>query len=125
MRLLFLAVFVASIIASGLGRDADVKLAIYEAEAQAKLDAEQRTILTQLEAKRDAKVSEFVRDWRMAYPTANADSLQELRLIEQKIHNDISAVADFTLAAQQKKADRLNDLISSPFGGKFQARPGI
>ncbi len=62
MRFLFfglVAVFVASIIANGLGRDADVKLAIHQADAQAKLDEEQRVILTRLEAQKDTKVSEF------------------------------------------------------------------
>lgn len=128
MRFLFLAfvaVFVASIISNGLGRDADVKLAIHQADAQAKLDEEQRAILTRLEAKKDAKVSEFVQDWRGAYPAASAEKLQELRLIEQKINNDTTVATDFTLAAHQKKADKLNDTISSPFGGKFEAHPGI
>lgn len=128
MRFLFLAlvaVFVASIISNGLGRDADVKLAIHQANAQAKLDDEQRTILTHLEAKKDAKVSEFVQDWRRAYPTASAGSIQELRLIEQKINNDITVAANFTLAAHQNKADTLNGAISSPLGGKFEARPGF
>ena len=86
------AVFVASIISDGLGRDADVKLAIHQADAQAKLDEEQRLILTRLETKMDTKVSEFVQDWRRAYPTASANSLQELRLAEQKINNDITCL---------------------------------
>lgn len=128
MRFVFLAlvaVFVASIIANGLGRDADVKLAIHQSEAQAKLDEEQRAILTRLEAKKDAKVSEFVQDWRREYPKASAEQLQELRLIEQKINNDITVAADFTLAAHQKKADKLNETITAPFGGKFEAKPGL
>jgi|GEM_PF-2906976 len=117
------AVFVASIISDGLGRDADVKLAIHQADAQAKLDEEQRLILTRLETKMDTKVSEFVQDWRRAYPTASANSLQELRLAEQKINNDITVAADFTLAANQNRAD--NQAFSPLFGGKFEARPGI
>lgn len=128
MRFVFfalVAVFVASIIANGLGRDADVKLAIHQADAQAKLDEEQRAILTRLEAKKDAKVSEFVQDWRRAYPEASAERLQELRLIEQKVNNDITVAADFTLAAHQKKADKINDAITAPFGGKFEAKPGL
>jgi RNase adaptor protein for sRNA GlmZ degradation len=128
MRFLFIAlvaVFVASIISNGLGRDADVKLAIHQADAQAKLDEEQRIILTRLEAKNDAKVSEFVQDWRRAYPAVGAEKLQELRLIEQKINNDITVAADFTLAAKRKKSDELNDMVSSPFGAKFEAHPGI
>lgn len=128
MRYLFLAlvaVYVASIITSGLGSDAGTRLAILLADAQAKLDNEQLAILTNLEAKKSAKVSEFVRDWRSAYPTANAEALQELKLIEQKINNDIAAAADFTLAAHQKRANKLNDVISSPFSAKFEPRPGI
>lgn len=128
MRFVFfalVAVFVASIIANGLGRDADVKPAIHQADAQAKLDEEQRAILTRLEAKKDAKVSEFVQDWRRAYPEASAERLQELRLIEQKVNNDITVAADFTLAAHQKKADRINAAITAPFGGKFEAKPGL
>jgi predicted aldo/keto reductase-like oxidoreductase len=128
MRFLFLAliaVYVASIISNGIGRDADVKLAIHQADTQSKLDEEQRAILTRLEAKKDSRVSEFVQDWRTAYPTASSETLQELRLIEQKTNNDITLVSNFTLAAHQKKADKLNDAISTPFGGKFEARPGI
>lgn len=128
MRFVFfalVAVFVASIIANGLGRDADVKLAIHQADAQTKLDEEQRAILTRLEAKKDAKVSEFVQDWRRAYPEASAERLQELRLIEQKVNNDITVAADFTLAAHQKKADKINAAITAPFGGKFEAKPGL
>lgn len=128
MRFVFfalVAVFIASIIANGLGRDADVKLAIHQADAQTKLDEEQRAILTRLEAKKDAKVSEFVQDWRRAYPEASAERLQELRLIEQKVNNDITVAADFTLAAHQKKADKINAAITAPFGGKFEAKPGL
>ncbi|WP_298595320.1 hypothetical protein [uncultured Zoogloea sp.] len=128
MRFVFLAlvaVFVASIIANGLGRDADVKLAIHQSEAQAKLDEEQRAILTRLEAKKDAKVSEFVQDWRREYPKASAEQLQELRLIEQKINNDITVAADFTLAAHQKKVDKINAAFTAPFGGKVEAKPGL
>lgn len=128
MRFLFIAlvaVFVASIISNGLGRDADVKLAIHHADAQAKLDEEQRVILKRLDAKNDAMVSEFVQDWRGAYPVASAEKLQELMLIEQKINNDITIAADFTLAAKRKKSDELNDMFSSPFGAKFEAHPGI
>ena len=78
MRFLFLAlvaVFVASIISDGLGRDADVKLAIHQADAQAKLDEEQRVILTRLESKNDTNVSEFVADWRRAHPIASSVSM--------------------------------------------------
>jgi hypothetical protein len=66
-----------------------------------------------------------VRDWRVAYPAASAEGLQELRLVEQKISNDVFAAAQFTLAAHQKKADKLNAAISAPFGGKFEAKPGL
>ena len=119
------ALFAASMIANGLGRDADVKLAIHQADAQSKLDEEQRAILTRLEAKKDTAVSQFVQDWRRAYPVASAETLQELRLVEQKISNDISVAANFTLAAHQTKADKLNDAITAPFGGKFEAKPGL
>lgn len=128
MRFLFFALvaaLVALIISDGIGRDADVKLAIHQADVQAKLDEEQRDILTRLEAKKDSKVSEFVQDWRRVYPAASANTLQELRLIEQKINNDITAAGSFTLAANKKKADKLNEAIASPFGGKFEAQPGI
>lgn len=121
MRFLFLAfvaAFVASIIFNG-------QLAIHQVDAQAKLDEEQRIILARLEAKKDAKVSVFVQDWRVAYPSPSTEKLQELRVIEQKINNDITVAADFTLAANQKKADELNDTFSSPFGGKVEAHPGI
>lgn len=128
MRILFLAfiaVLVACIISNGLGREADVKLAIHQAESQASLDAEQRSILARLEAKQDAKVSEFVRDWQTAYPGATDETLQELKLIEQMINNDISKASQFTLAFHQVKADALNSAIEAPFGGKFDARPGM
>lgn len=128
MRLLFLslvAVYVASIISNGLASDADVALEIGRNDTQSKLDEEQRDILARLEAKRDAKVSEFVQDWRRAYPAVSAERLQELRLIEQKVNNDITVAADFTIAAKQKKADRLNDAIAVPFGSKFEANPGM
>lgn len=121
----FVALFGAVIIADGLGRGADVQLATHQADAQTKRNEEQQGILTRLEAKKDAKVSEFVQDWRIAYPTASAESLQELRLIEQKVNNDITVAADFTLAARQDTADKFNDAFSTPFGGKFQAKPGI
>lgn len=119
------AVFAASVIASGLGREAEVTVAIHQAEAQAKLDEEQRAALARLEAKQNTRVSEFVRDWRKAYPAATAEKLQELRLIEQKINSDITSAGEFTLAARQQKADRLNASISAPFGGKFEAKPGL
>ena len=128
MRLLFLslvAVYVASIISNGLSSDANVALEIGRHEAQSKLAEEQRDILARLEAKRDAKVSEFVQDWRRAYPAVSAERLQELRLIEQKVNNDITVAAEFTIAAKQKKADRLNDAIAVPFGSKFEANPGM
>lgn len=128
MRFLFLAVvalFSASIIANGLGRDADVKLAIHQDQVQSKLDEEQREILTRLEAKNDTKVSEFVRDWRGEYPAATAQQLQELRLIEQKVNNDISAASGFTLAAHQERVAKFNEVILSPFGGKIEAKPGL
>lgn len=123
--LVFLAAYVASIIADGLGRDADVTYAIHQSEAQSKRDEEQRAILTRLEAKEDAKVSEFIQDWRKSYPAASAEGLQELRLVAQKIDNDISAAAQFTLAAHQERADKLNSAFSAPFGGSFEVRPGL
>ena len=42
-----------------------------------------------------------------------------------QINNDIAVAADFTLAAKQMNADKLNDVISSPIGAKFEARPGL
>lgn len=129
MRLLFIAliaVVAATIISNGIGRDADVQLQIHEAGAQETRNVEQRAILARLESKNDSQVSEFVRDWRRAYPAASSEGLQELQIIEQKINNDIGAAAGFTLAAHQAKADRLNSMISAPFGGKVEARrPGI
>jgi len=119
------ALFAVSIFSDGLSREADVKLAIHQSESNSKLVQEQGAILTRLEAKKDAKVSEFVRDWRSAYPTPSTEKLQELLLIEQKINNDVAVAADFTLAAKQMKADKLNDVISSPIGAKFGARPGL
>lgn len=128
MRFLLFAIvalLAASMIANGLGRDADVKLAIHQAEAQSKLDEEQRAILTRLEAKKNTAVSQFVQDWRSAYPAASAEALQELRLVEQRISNDITVAAKFTLAAHQSKADKLNAAITAPFGGKVEAKPGL
>lgn len=125
LLLALVALFAVSIFSDGLGREADVKLAIHQSESNSKLVQEQGDILTRLEAKKDAKVSEFVRDWRRAYPTPSTEKLQELQLIEQKINSDIAAAADFTLAAKQMKADKLNDVISSPIGAKFEARPGL
>ncbi|RRS01148.1 hypothetical protein EIP75_21455 [Aquabacterium soli] len=131
MRILFLsfiAVLVACIISDGLGHDADVKLAIHQSERQSALDSEQRSILSHLEAKHNETVSEFVRDWRRAYPAASETSLQELRLIEQKINNDVNAANQFTLAYHQKKADEVNGAIEAPFSlfdVKLEARPGM
>jgi len=122
MRFLFIAVIAlwfASIIAGGLGHDADVQLSIHQADAQAKLDEAQRAILTRLESKNDPKASEFVQDWRRAFPVASDDKLQELRVVEQKINNNLSAAGEFTLAAHQHRAAELDAQISAPFGGKF------
>lgn len=120
-----LAVWCSALISNSLSRDADVKLAIYESEQQEKLNNEQFEILLKLESKNDSKVSEFVKDWRKAYPVATPFKLQELRLIEKKINDDISAVTEFTLASRQKQADKLNAVIGSPFGGQFEAKPGL
>lgn len=114
----FAAVYIASMISDGLGRDADVALEIY-------LDQEQQSILTRLEAKNDANVSRFVQDWRRSYPKASPEKLQDLRLVEQKIDNDISTAAQFTLAAHKQKLDQLNGAISAPFGGTVEPQPGL
>lgn len=119
------ALLVGTIISNAIDRGSEVELAIYRAEIQAKLDEEQRDILSRLESKNDPKVSEFVRDWRVAYPTASGERLQELRLIEQKVESDITVASSFTLAVQQKKADELNEAISFPLGGQFKASPGL
>lgn len=130
MRFLFIAfvaVLVVSAISIGLGRDADVRLAIHQANAQKDLDREQNTILTRLEAKKDAKVSEFVQDWRSAYPSASTEKLQELRLIEQMVNNDNTVVSDFTIEARQRKFDELQDSFQVPFafGKTIEAQPGL
>lgn len=60
MRFIFiaiLAVVCSVLISNSLSRDADVKLAIYEAEKQEKLNNEQFEILLKLESKHDSKVS--------------------------------------------------------------------
>lgn len=119
------ALFVASIIANGMSSDADAKITMHREEQQAKLDTEQRQILTRLEAKNDAIVSEFVRDWRRSYPSATPSRLEELQLIEQKINNDISSARQYTLASAQIRADKLNAAIQSPLGAKAHAKPGL
>ena len=109
-----------------MGRDADVKLAIHQAQAQARLDEEQRGILSRLEAKNHGAVSEFVRDWRLAHPTATAEKLQELRVIEQKIDNDVQAAASFTRAARQQRVDKLSGMARGVFGDvEVEAGPGL
>ena len=129
MKYVFLgviAIVVAVIISNGLGRDAEVKLVMQQAEQQSQLDAKQRTILANLEAMKDATVSEFVNDWRGAYPKATVAGLQELQVIEQKIKNDVRAAGEFTLAAHQKRADQWNKAVYSPFGGEAKAsKPGL
>lgn len=128
MRFFLIAVMAVAcsiLISNGLGRDADVKMSIYLFDQEEKRNNEQLEILLRLETKHDSSVSEFVRDWRKAYPVATAEKLQELRLIEKKIDNDIRAASDFTLAAKQKREDKLSAVIASPLGGKFEAKPGL
>jgi hypothetical protein len=120
------AIFVAALISNGLGRDAEVRLAIEQDHAQSKLDEEQRGILHRLEAKQSPKVSEFVDDWRQAFPKATAEKLQELRLIEQRIERDVNAAIQYTLSAKRDRAEKLSESITTPFGGiKATAEPGL
>lgn len=79
LLLALVALFAVSILSDGLGREADVKLAIHQSDSNSKLVQEQGDILTRLEAKKDAKVSEFVLDWRRAYPSSS-DSEKRLVL---------------------------------------------
>lgn len=128
MRFFLIAIMVVvctKLISNGISRDADVKMSIYLFDQEEKRNNEQLEILLRLETKHDSSVSEFVQDWRKAYPVATVEELQELRLIEKKIDNDIRAASDFTLAAKQKRADKLSAAIASPLGGKFEAKPGL
>lgn len=119
------AIIIAALVSGGLGRDAEVKLSIYQAEQQSQLDTEQRAILASIEGVNNPHASQFVADWRAAYPAASAEGLQELRIIEAKVKADPASAQQFTLKAKQQKADQLNAAISVPFGGEFKAKPGI
>lgn len=128
MRFLFfglVAICVAAIISNGLRRDGDAKLEMHRAEQQAKLDQEQRQILASLEAINSKTVSTFVADWRQHRSEVTEKSLEELRIIQEKIRNDPASAEKFTLAARQEAADKFNAAISSPFGAKMDAKPGL
>ena len=129
MQIVFIAIVaivIALIFSDGLGRDADVKLAIHQAEQQAKLDEEQRAILSRLEARKEAPVMEFVADWQRAYPTSSAERLQELRVIERRIEADPASAAQFTLAAHRVKDGKLGAGLETLSGKvELRSRPGL
>ncbi|MGX0940165.1 hypothetical protein ACUXQ2_006263 [Cupriavidus metallidurans] len=128
MRILLLgaiAVVVAAILSSGIGRDGDVQLEIYRAQAQEARDREQRQMLAELEALRIESVSQLVADWRSARGRPTSDSLDELRILVEKIRANPSSAEQYALAAKQKSADEINNLVTSPLGTKLEAKPGL
>lgn len=95
-----------------------------ERERQASaLVGQQRTLLVELEAMNDPSVSEFVRDWRYAYPEATAENVEELAIAAAAIKADPSRAKGMTLAAKQKELDALP--FESVIGSKPEAKPGL
>lgn len=102
------------------------QIAMHQAEAQVKRDQEQRDVLVRLEAKNDAKASELANDWRKAYPIPTEEDLANLRLVEQRINNDITSAASLTTAAKQAKADALTSQFGTVLGSvNIKAKPGL
>lgn len=89
----------------------------------AALADQQRALLVRLEAMNDASVSEFVRDWREAYPNATAASVEELAVAVAAIEADHARAKTMTRAAKQEAMDALPFkpvLASTP-----EAKPGL
>lgn len=125
--ILILAVLIGAYwISNAIESGPQAQIAMHQAEAQAKRDQEQRDVLVRLEAKNDAKVSELANDWRKAYPSPTEEVLANLRLVEQRINNDITSAASFTTAAKQANADALTSQFGTVLGSvHIKAKPGL
>lgn len=91
------------------------------ADAQALRNQQQVALLVEMEGLNNAHVSQLVNDWRQFHPTPSEEKLTELRLMAARVKADPNVAARFTVAAQQKEFDRLNDVIEPIFGGPMKA----
>lgn len=84
---------------------------------------EQRRLLVELDAMNNPYVSQFVRDWRVAYPRATDSSVEELSLAAAAIKSDPSRAKTMTRSARQKALDNLP--FTPVFSGTPEAKPGL
>jgi hypothetical protein len=83
---------------------------------------QQDALLVELEGLHNPKVSKFIDEWRVAYPSPTRDQVTELQILVQRFKNDPASAEQYTATAKQKKNSAL------PFESLFgtpKAKPGI
>jgi hypothetical protein len=86
----------------------------------------QDAILGGLQASNNEVVSEFVRDWRKAYPEPTKENLSELRKIQQRIKKDKSTAIEMTQAYKIENLKVCRDAANAgTLSAVSECQPGL
>lgn len=111
----FILIFIVGIVVSNYTRSQQAPIRDHRANVQ-------RELLVQLDAVDTPAARQLVSDWRASYPTPSDESLEELRLVVERVKRDPAAAESMTLAAKQR---HVRELPFEPVLGWGEQAPGL